>query len=107
MVLQRIRDIRSLSVIYLCALAIFLFAARFWLELGGSLAFQDNAIGSTTNMLGAICVYIVPLIVLIALLGIVGTTIKNAFKNRQWSVLIFALICLGLIIGMLSQSLPF
>lgn len=107
MFLQRIRDIRSLSVIYLCALAIFLFAARFWLVLGGSLAFQDNAIGSTTNTLGAICVYIVPLIGLIALLGIVGTTIKNAFKNRQWGVLIFALICLGLIIGMLSQSLPF
>ena len=84
---QNIRDMRSLSILYVCALTVFLFSVTFWLIISGSLAFQDNAIGSTTNALGSSCVFIVPLIVLIGLLCITYIELKNSFQNRRWWVL--------------------
>ncbi len=104
---QNIRDMRSLSIIYICALIVFLFSATFWLMLNGSLAFQDNALGSTTETLGSICVFIVPLIGLIALLCIAYVELKNSLQHRRWGVPLFALLCLCLAPILLSNSISF
>src|SRR5579864_9546552 len=50
---HRLRDTRTLSLIYLCALAMFLFSATLWTALNGSLAFQDNPLGSNTEAIAA------------------------------------------------------
>ena len=104
---QNIRDTRSLSILYVCALIVFLFSSTFWLTLNGSLAFQDNALGSLTETLGSICVFIVPLVGLIALLCFAWIELKNSFRNRRWSILLFALLCLGLAIALFSNSITF
>jgi len=104
---QRIRDVRSLSLLYLCVLAAFLFLISFWLVLGSSLSFQDNVVGATTNMLGAICISAVSLVSLIALLGIAGSSLLQSVKNRRWRSLLFALICLGLALGVFPRSISF
>lgn len=105
--LSNIRDTRSLSILYICALIVFLFSSNFWLILNGSLAFQDNALGSTTETLGSICVFIIPLVGLIALHCLAWKELRNAFQNRLWGVLLFALLCLGLAIALFSQSIAF
>ncbi|HEU5374993.1 MAG TPA: hypothetical protein VFV38_06120 [Ktedonobacteraceae bacterium] len=106
--LQNIRDNRALSIIYICAVAIFLFSSNFWLMLGSELAFQDNAVGSTTNLLGAVgTFFIIPVVGLIALLGFVGATLGNAIRRHRWSTLAFALFCLVLASGILYQAFPF
>lgn len=105
--LENIRDNRVLSVIYMCAVAVFFFSAGIWDQLGHGLAFQDNTLGSTTNLLGAIGLFAISAIGLIALVGITGATLRNAFKKRQWGTLLFALICSGLVVWILSEALPF
>ena len=104
---QNIRDMRSLSILYVCALTVFLFSVTFWLTLGSSLAFQDNATGATTNALGSSCVFIVSLMVLIGLLCITYIELKNSIQNRRWGVLPFALLCLILAFALLSDSISF
>ena len=104
---QNIRDMRSLSLLYVCALIVFLFSSTFWLTLNGSLAFQDNALGSITETLGSICVFIVPLLGLIALLCFAWIELKNSFQNRRWVILLFALLCLGLTVALFANSIKF
>ncbi len=104
---QNIRDMRSLSIIYVCALTVFLFSVTFWLILSGSLAFQDNATGAITNALGSSCMFILPLIALIALLYVAYAELKNSFQNCRWGVLLFALLCLILAFALLSDSISF
>ena len=104
---QNIRDVRSLSILYVCALTVFLFSVTFSLTLSSSLGFQDNAIGATTNALGSNRVFIVSLMILIALLCITYGELKKTFQNRRWGVLIFALLCLGLAIALFSISITF
>ncbi len=104
---QNIRDTRSLSIIYVCALIVFLFSSTFWLTLNGSLAFQDNALGSITETLGSIFVFIIPLLGLIALLCFAWVELKNSFRNRRWITVLLALLCLGLATTIFSHSIAF
>src|SRR5437899_4199754 len=79
---HRLRDTRTLSLIYICALAIFLFSATLWTALNGSLAFQDNPLGSNTETIASIAsIVIIPGLSLTALLVVTIATIKNALKN--------------------------
>ena len=104
---SNIRDTRSLSIIYVCTLIVFLFSSSFWLILNGSLAFQDNALGAATETVGSILVFIVPLVGLIALLCFAWVELKNSFQNRRWVVLLFALLCLSLALALFSNSISF
>src|SRR5579864_3390275 len=72
---HRLRDTRTLSLIYLCALTMFLFSASLWLVLTSSLAFQDNPLGSSTEAIAASAtMVIIPGLGLIALLVVALAT---------------------------------
>lgn len=106
-VFHRLRDTRTLSTIYLCALAIFLFSATLWTVLNGSLAFQDNPLGSTTEAIASTAsLVIIPGLSLLAILVVALAIIKNTLKNHRCSTLIFALICFGLGLAGVFQELP-
>jgi hypothetical protein len=94
---HRLRDTRTLSLIYICALSMFLFSATLWTALNGSLAFQDNALGSSTEAIASSAtLVIIPGFGLIALLVVALATIKNALKHRRLGTLIFAILSIGL-----------
>lgn len=94
---HRLRDPRTLSIIYLCALAIFLFAASLWGMLNGSLAFQDNPLGSTMEAIAYnTSATIIPGLSLLALFVVVIATLKMVLRDRRFDTLIFAAICFGL-----------
>jgi hypothetical protein len=94
---HRLRDTRTLSLIYICALSMFLFSATLWTALNGSLAFQDNALGSSTEAIASSAtLVIIPGLGLIALLVVALATIKNALKHRRLGTLIFAILSIGL-----------
>jgi hypothetical protein len=107
-VFHRLRDTRTLSLIYICGLSIFLFSATLWTALNGSLAFQDNPLGSGTEAIALSATsVIIPGLGLIALLVVALATIKNALKHRRLGTLIYAIICIGLGIAGAFQELPF
>jgi hypothetical protein len=96
---QNVRDHRSLSLIYLCALTVFLLLNSFWLPLI-LLGSPDFLIGRTESTIMANPLVndvssLIPVATLIALLGGVCLTIGNAIKKSQWGALTFALLCLG------------
>jgi hypothetical protein len=104
---HRLRDTRILATIYICALAIFLFSATLWTMLNGSLAFQDNPLGKTSETIASTAnLLIIPGLSLVALLVVAIATIKNALRDRRFGTLIFALICFGLGIAGVFQALP-
>jgi hypothetical protein len=102
--LQHIRDNRSLSIIYLFSVAVFLITMQFRLIIIST--FTTSAFGFTLlPNLAYDSLPFIHLISLIALLGITGTTINKAVKERQWGTLIFAVVCLGITVWMFPQSL--
>jgi hypothetical protein len=104
---HRLRDIRTLSLIYLCALSIFLFSATLWTALNGSLAFQDNPLGSSTEAIASnATILIIPGLGLIAVFVVAIATLKNALNHRRLGTLIFAIICIGLSIAVAFQYPP-
>lgn len=104
---HRLRDTRTLSLIYICALSIFLFSATLWTALNGALAFQDNALGSSTEAIASnATLVIIPGLSLIALLVVALASLKNALNQRQLGTLIFASICIGLGIAGAFQYPP-
>jgi hypothetical protein len=104
---HRLRDMRTHTLIYLCALSIFLFSATLWTSLNGSLAFQDNPLGSDTEAIASTaCLALIPGLTLLALLVVALITIKNALKEHRFGTLIFALLCLGLGIAGVLEELP-
>ncbi|HET8910838.1 MAG TPA: hypothetical protein VFN23_05205 [Ktedonobacteraceae bacterium] len=105
--LSRIRDARTLSILFIGALAMFMFSATFWLNLNGGLAFNDNPLGATTETIAAVLTLgIVPGLCVVALFIITIVTIKNSFKNRQFGTLCFALLCVAVGVASLIQRLP-
>ena len=98
LLLQYIHDYRSLSFIYLCALAVFLLADSFCVFLisPGAL-FSNIIINIESNLIEPLR----SIIGLIALLGVISTSISKARKKGQWGTVVFALVCLGLSLGMI------
>jgi hypothetical protein len=102
-----LRDTRTLSLIYLCAFAIFLFSTALWTILNGSLAFQDNLLGSSTEAIAsALSLAIIPGLSLVAICVIAIALLKNALKQRQFGTLGYAVICLALGIAGIYQEFP-
>jgi hypothetical protein len=105
---QRLRDTRTLSLIYICALAIFLFSASLWFVLIESLAFQYHPLESGVGAIAVIALMVlIPALSLSALLVVALATLKNALTHRQGGTLLFAVICLGLGIVGGFQDRPF
>ena len=107
---QRFHDIRFLAYIYVCALAIFLVAINCWALTIGSLDFL------LTSSLGTFARYaptgvtligltIVMIISFLALIGSTFSTLRDAFKNRSFGSVFFALLCLGVSIVIVSPIL--
>ena len=88
--LQRLHDIRSLSFVYIGALAVFLFSINFWHLTADGLV-PEESIHGIIIWIGT-CSWLVILLALLS--GITGSILKNACKNRQIGTLLFALICL-------------
>ena len=93
--LQRIHDNRSLSLIYLCSLAVFQISHDFW-NVFSTIFFSHFARMDVdvSALLGNIS-HLIGILILIPVLGIAGITIGQACKNRQRGTIIFAFICLG------------
>ncbi len=51
--------------------------------------------------------FVIPLIGLLALLCFAWLELKNAFQNRRWFVLLFALLCLALALSIFPRSITF
>lgn len=96
---HQFRDHRILSAVYICALAIFLFSLNFWVTLHRSI-FTFNPPGATDLVVGYGELAIVSLCSF-ALSNAAGFILKNAIRHHQGGILLFALLCLGLIAEMI------
>lgn len=109
---QRFHDIRFLAYIYVCALAIFLVAINCWALTIGSLDFLLPSLGTPmlfvhyaptgVTLIGPIIVMIISFL---ALIGSTFSTLRDAFKNRSFGSVFFALLCLGVSIVIVSPIL--
>jgi uncharacterized oligopeptide transporter (OPT) family protein len=80
---QRLRDTRTLSLIYICALATFLFSVSLWLVLTSSLSFQDNAVARGMSAIAVIAsILLIPALSFIALLVVTLATPYRAGLAR-------------------------
>jgi len=94
---HRLRDTRTLSLIYMCALAMFLYSASLWVVLIDSLGFQGKLLEGVMAFIVVITTTVlIPALSLIALLVVTLATLKHALTQRQGGTLLFAIICLGL-----------
>ncbi len=101
--LQRLHDIRSLSLVYIRALAVSVFSTDLWHQTADPLVFQDF-ISGTIIWIGT-CSWLVIQLALLA--AISGSILKNACKKRRVGTLLFALICLSLIIAFVYEPIAF
>lgn len=98
LMLQNIRDNRTLALIYFCALAVFLLANTFWyLLIFLTVPFTFGGVTATilASPLVNVIATLIPVVTLIALSGVVGVILGKTFKRVQWGTVTFALICLG------------
>src|SRR5262249_45801110 len=90
---QHIHSNRSLSLIYLCAMAVFLLANSFCVFLLPSHALFSNII--VYNIGFNFIELCISAMSLIALLTKISVIVGNACKQGQWKIVSFALVCLG------------
>ena len=95
--LHRLRETRTLSLIYLCSLSLFLFSASLWWVLTTELAFQGHLLDRATSTLAGLAIQVVlPGLSLVALFVVALATLTHALTHRQGGTLLFAILCLGL-----------
>jgi hypothetical protein len=109
---HKFHDIHFLSYIYIGALALFLVAINCWALTIDGLTYMLNSLGAplTFTHIAPIGVTIIgPVLVMIisflALIGSTFSTLRDAFKNRSFGIVFFALLCLGASIIIFFPSL--
>jgi len=109
---RRFHDVRFLSYIYVCALAIFLVAINCWALTIDAFGYWLTSFDSPSPFIHSAPMgitiagpIIVTLICFFTLISSAFSTLRDAFKNRSFGVVLFALLCLGLSIVVASPFL--
>jgi hypothetical protein len=97
---QRFHDVRFLSYIYVSALAIFLVAINCWTLTTNSLYYSFGASSTFSHDARTVAlitgVNVVSIICFLTLLGSAVSALRDAFKSKNFGIVLFALLCLGL-----------
>src|ERR1700753_1456154 len=103
---QRFHDVRFLSYIYVSALAIFLVAINCWDLTAGwlyySFSYPSAFINSARFSSLIVGTGVVSIICFLTLIGSAVSALRDAFKGRNFGTVLFALLCLGLSIVVVS-----